>query len=147
MIEEDGEASASSDEEHLGTDDPDTSALSHLVGGSTGAKGPLEVSVEDRSGTPIVHVAGELDLSTCEELDAAVRRAEGSNPATLVLDLGLVSFLDSTGVRTLLQADARARRVGRRLLLIGPPDPAARVLRVTLLDKRFDFIKDLSELD
>jgi anti-anti-sigma factor len=63
-----------------------------------------------------------------------------------VLDLSGVSFMDSTGVRTLLQADSRARRDGRRLLLIAPPEPGARVLRVTLLDRRFEFIGDLSEL-
>jgi len=80
-------------------------------------------------------------------VDSALSQAEATNPPTLVLDLGGVSFMDSTGVRTLLQADSRARRDGRRLLLIGPPEPAARVLRVTLLDRRFEFIEDASELD
>lgn len=107
---------------------------------------PLEVATEDRGGTPVVQVSGELDLSTCEQVEAALGQAESANPPTLVLDLSGVSFMDSTGVRTLLQADSRARRDGRRLLLIAPPEPAARVLRVTLLDRRFEFIGDLSEL-
>ena len=79
-------------------------------------------------------------------METALAQAEGANPPTIVLDLSGVSFMDSTGVRTLLQADSRARRDGRRLLLIAPPEPAARVLRVTLLDRRFEFIGDLSEL-
>jgi len=108
---------------------------------------PLEVLTADHHGTPVVRVRGELDLSTCEQVDSALSQAEATNPPTLVLDLGGVSFMDSTGVRTLLQADSRARRDGRRLLLIGPPEPAARVLRVTLLDRRFEFIEDASELD
>ena len=111
------------------------------------AQGPIEVSVEERGGTPVVHVRGEVDLSTCEELEAAIERAEESAPTTLVVDLSQVSFLDSTGVRTLLKADSRARDDGRKLLLVGPPEPAARVFRVTLLDKRFEFIGDLTDLD
>jgi anti-anti-sigma factor len=107
---------------------------------------PLDVRIEDHHGTPVVHVRGELDLSTCEQVETALAKAEGANPPTLVLDLSGVSFMDSTGVRTLLQADSRARRDGRRLLLIAPPEPGARVLRVTLLDRRFEFIGDLSEL-
>ena len=107
---------------------------------------PLDVRVEDHHGAAVVHVRGELDLSTCEQVETALAQAEGANPPTLVLDLSGVSFMDSTGVRTLLQADSRARRDGRRLLLIAPPEPAARVLRVTLLDRRFEFIGDLSEL-
>ena len=107
---------------------------------------PLDVRVEKHQGAPVVHVRGELDLSTCEQVETALAQAEGANPPTLVLDLSGVSFMDSTGVRTLLQADSRARRDGRRLLLIAPPEPAARVLRVTLLDRRFEFIGDLSEL-
>jgi anti-sigma B factor antagonist len=107
---------------------------------------PLEVRIEDHGGAPVIHVRGELDLSTCEQVETALAQAEGANPPTLVLDLSGISFMDSTGVRTLLQADSRARRDGRRLLLIAPPEPAARVLRVTLLDRRFEFIGDLSEL-
>lgn len=108
---------------------------------------PLQVVTEDHHGIPVVSASGELDLSTCDQVEAALAQAEAASPATLVLDLGGVSFMDSTGVRTLLQADSRARRDGRRLLLIAPPEPAARVLRVTLLDRRFEFIADLSALE
>ncbi len=107
---------------------------------------PLEVLTEDHRGIPVVRARGELDLSTFEQVEAALATAEATSPPTLVLDLGGVSFMDSTGVRTLLQADSRARRDGRRLLIVAPPEPAARVLRVTLLDRRFEFIADLAEL-
>src|SRR5262249_48310448 len=101
---------------------------------------PLEVLTDDHRCTPLVSVPGTLDLSTCEQVEAALAQEERANPPTLVLDLAGVTFMDSTGVRTLLQAASRARRDGRRLLLIAPPEPAARVLRVTLLDRRFEFI-------
>jgi len=130
-----------------GPQDSEAATPTPFSSGGLPAQAPLEVTVDERGGTPVVHVQGELDLSTCEELEAAIQRAEESAPATLVLDLSQESFLDSTGVRTLLRADSRARDDGRRLLLIGPPEPAARVFRVTLLDKRFEFIGGLTDLD
>ena len=127
-------------------EDPGGSEPSHHRAPVAPRPAPLEVVVEDHDGNPVLRVSGELDLSTCEQVEAALSESELTGPATLVLDLGGVTFMDSTGVRTLLQADSRARRDGRRLLLIAPPEPAARVLRVTLLDRRFEFITDLSEL-
>jgi anti-anti-sigma factor len=91
-------------------------------------------------------VEGELDLSTCEELEGAIREAEESNPATLVLDLSGVTFLDSMGLGTLVKAHERARLQGRRLLLVAPPEPAARVFRINVLDERFQFVDSLAAI-
>ena len=137
----------SSEQAGSGPPDPEAATPAPLSSGGLPAQGPLEVSIEERGGTPVVHVRGEVDLSTCEELEAAIERAEESAPGRLVVDLSKVSFMDSTGVRTLLKVDSRARDNGRRLLLIGPPEPAARVFRVTVLDKRFEFIEELTDLD
>ena len=137
----------SSEQMGSGPPDPEAATPAPFLSGGSPAQGPLEVTVGERGRTPVLYVRGEVDLSTCEELEAAIQLAEEPAPATLVLDLSQVSFLDSTGVRTLLKADARARDDGRRLVLIGPPEPAARVFRVTMLDKRFEFIDDLTDLD
>jgi len=107
-------------------------------------EGLLNVTPESSGGALVLRVEGELDLSTCEELEAAIREAEGSNPPTLVLDLSGVTFLDSMGLGTLVKADERARAQGRRLLLVAPPEPAARVFRITVLDERFQFVDSLA---
>ena len=43
---------------------------------------PLDVRVEDHHGTPVVHVRGELDLSTCDQVETALAQSEGGNPPT-----------------------------------------------------------------
>ena len=49
----------------------------------------------------------------------------------MVVDLGRLAFIDSTGLRLLLQADARARERGCELVL-RPGEPAVqRVFEVT----------------
>ena len=52
----------------------------------------------------------------------------------LVVDLRAVGFIDSAGLGVLVAANKRARREGRRLVLVKGPGPVANVLAVTGLD-------------
>jgi anti-anti-sigma factor len=63
----------------------------------------------------------------------------------LVLDLGNLEFMDSTGLRIILSADTAARKNGRRLRLVEGPEAVHRVFRLTLMDQRLDFVSDLEE--
>lgn len=77
----------------------------------------LEISVTAQGGCQVVHVAGELDMRTAPQLDAAVEqnRAPG---APLVLDLARVGFIDSYGLRSLLLANADAGPWGSPLRIV-----------------------------
>ena len=64
---------------------------------------PFEVTVQRDHELATIMVSGELDLATVPQLSAAV--AEHHDAGLLVLDLTAVTFIDSTGVRVLIQAD------------------------------------------
>lgn len=76
---------------------------------------PLAVTVEDRGGVYVVHVDGEVDLSTAPLLDGALEAGLSSGRPTVVVDLRRVSFVDCTGIGLLIQARSRACREGTRL--------------------------------
>jgi anti-sigma B factor antagonist len=84
--------------------------------------GPVEIAVA--GGTATVALHGELDLATTflvePQLTALLDRGDVTS---IVVDLGGLWFIDSTGVGALLRLDegARERGVGLRLLP-GPPD-------------------------
>ena len=84
------------------------------------------VTVGRHDDTVTVMVAGELDLATApllaDHLDAV---ADGT---AVVLDLGALTLLDSTGVALLLGATRRAAHEGRPLRITGTPPNARRVL-------------------
>ena len=89
-----------------------------------------------------VRLAGELDLVSAPEAEAAIQSVEqDSGPPTIVVDLRGVRFMDSTGLRVILAADSRARKTGRRLQLIAGPEAVHRVFRIALLDGRLEFIE------
>lgn len=102
----------------------------------------LEVSVEQHPGQARVVLSGELDIASADGLEKQLAAAEVDSPATLVLDLRRLEFIDSTGLRTLVAADERARSEGRRLVIACGPNAVARILTVTMLDQRLEVVDD-----
>ena len=106
----------------------------------------LDVSSEDRNGLVHVALAGELDLSTVAKVQEELRRVEANAPATLVVDLSKLTFLDSTGLRCIVTADERARAEGRRIVIVRGPDAVQRVFTITRLDDRLEMVDDVDSI-
>ena len=90
-----------------------------------------------RDGDVIVRLAGELDLYNAADVGAALERAAEDAPERLVVDLGEVSFVDSTALGTLFQAK-RGLPHSIRFLLAAPSDDVRRALEVSGLGSHFD---------
>ncbi len=100
----------------------------------------LELDTEQVDGQTRVALRGELDISSAPVLEEALGRAEESSPAVLLIDLRELEFMDSTGLRTVVSADQRAREAGRRLCIVRGPEPVDRIFSVTRLDERLELI-------
>jgi anti-anti-sigma factor len=98
---------------------------------SAPAPGTLVISSAVDDGTVSISLQGELDLASARQLETRLAEAEREGPARLVVDLSRLAFIDSTGLRLLLQADARARERDCELVL-RPGEPSVqRVFEVT----------------
>jgi anti-anti-sigma factor len=91
---------------------------------------------------PMVTLAGELDISTAPEVDRELARIERQRPETLVVDLRDLTFIDSTGLRTILSSDSRCRQYGGRLVIVPGPPAVHRVFSISLLDQRLRFVDE-----
>jgi RND superfamily putative drug exporter len=81
---------------------------------------------------------GELDLQTAPAFRERLAEVE-DDAATLVVDLRGVRFIDSTGIGELLGAQQRARREGRRLVVVrAEGTQIADVLHVSAIDDRIE---------
>jgi anti-anti-sigma factor len=103
---------------------------------SAPAPGGLTISSGVEDGALSIALAGELDLSGAAQMEASLAEAErslaeGGKARRLVIDLGRLTFLDSTGLRLLLQADMRAREGGYELVLRPGGPSVQRVFEVT----------------
>src|SRR5690349_7650978 len=96
----------------------------------------IDIHVARSDGRVVVHVSGELDLTSCGPLTERLS-AIAPTPRT-VLDLSEVSFIDSTGLRALWLFQQTCRRDGGRLFLKSPSPAVWRVLDVAGLTSAFD---------
>ena len=80
-----------------------------------------------------VHIApcGELDIATTPELEQALADATADSLTEVVLDLRELTFMDSTGLRALAQANAHADERGVALSIIRGPRQIERVLEIS----------------
>jgi anti-sigma B factor antagonist len=88
-----------------------------------------------------VAVSGELDLSSALVFEEALRRVEDEcQPELLVLDLRALKFMDSTGLRLILSAHARAVNQDRQLGIIEGGAAIRRILRLTGVIERLHVV-------
>jgi anti-anti-sigma factor len=64
-----------------------------------------------------VQVTGELDLATSPQLHATLIEAQGQ-ARVIIVDLRGVTFIDSSGLYVLLEADQTAKRTSGRVVFI-----------------------------
>lgn len=74
-------------------------------------------------------VTGEIDLATAEQLAAHLDPLPGDGPEVRV-DLAGVSFLDSSGLRVLIEAHQRGERAGRAVVFTGVTPLVQRILEL-----------------
>jgi stage II sporulation protein AA (anti-sigma F factor antagonist) len=101
--------------------------------------GYIEIRTERRGDEQVIALEGELDLDGAERVNRELLRAEGSDARRIVLDLSALRFIDSTGIRLILTADARSRADGNRLVLIRGPRAVHRVFELTGIAERLPF--------
>ena len=98
---------------------------------------PFACDVEPERDSVRVRLAGALDMATAPILAAQLRELRESGFRRLVIDLGRLDFIDSTGLRLLLAQDADARQDGFSIAVV-PGKPA--VQRVFELTKTLDVL-------
>ncbi|TML07370.1 MAG: anti-sigma factor antagonist [Actinobacteria bacterium] len=79
-------------------------------------------------------LGGEFDLATVPVSEAVLRMAQ-ADALTVWLDLGDVSFIDSSGIAMLMRAHQRADRAGNELVLVAPSAPVRRLLELCGIDR------------
>lgn len=84
---------------------------------------------------------GEIDLVTVHEVRSALRDAAAETPR-LVLDLRQVTFMDSSGLRLLVEAQQLAEQDGFAFAVVRGPASLERLFEVTGLDSRLELHED-----
>jgi anti-anti-sigma factor len=103
---------------------------------------PSAFGVVVRTERDVVRVCpfGAVDVGTAGQVRAQIEHVTASGARRVVLDLYGVTFLDSSGVHLVLDADAASRAQGWEFGLIGGPAHVQRVFDLTGARARLPFV-------
>ncbi|HWC38362.1 MAG TPA: STAS domain-containing protein [Acidimicrobiales bacterium] len=82
----------------------------------------------------VLSISGEVDLATARDLSAVLDDLTLWN-RSLVLDLGDVEFMDSTGIHVIEKVTADLQKTGGRLEISSVSDPVRRVFELSGMDR------------
>lgn len=105
----------------------------------------LNIETEVVDGAVIVRPHGDVDLASSPELRAAMHEAVAKEEPKTIIDLCDVSYMDSSGVATLVEALQNTRRAGGALILCGMNDRVRSIFQIARLDAIFTIMTDLAE--
>jgi anti-sigma B factor antagonist len=102
------------------------------------------VDTEHRDGVVVISAGGELDAFAAPDLSAALSDDHGATSGR-VIDLGSVSFLDSTALGVVVRAVRAASERGRETRVVLPRGSARRIFEITTLDRVLPLSPGLEE--
>jgi anti-anti-sigma factor len=91
----------------------------------------VDIRVEQSGEVAVVSIAGDIDALTADEASAFLNAQLDGGREQLVLDLGQVKFMSSSGIRLLLEILKKSREQGGDLRLAQAPAGVARTLEIT----------------
>lgn len=100
----------------------------------------IEIDVEGPEGR--VAIEGDVDMATTARVDEAVAEALARGARRVTIDLTKAGFIDSSGLRALIELHGRAGADGWELAIRRPPEGPFTVFRVSGADQVLPFADD-----
>lgn len=113
-----------------------------MTPGPSGVPERFRVELEPHRETIVVAAHGDLDIATAEPLRAKLQEVVDAGFRRVVLDLRAVSFIDSSGLRVILEARTGTADAGVDFALIPGPDSVQRLFEVTGTDSVLRFVDE-----
>ena len=97
--------------------------------------GPFSCEVRPERDHVVVAPRGELDMATVGALEQELKTVRETGFEAIVLDLGGLSFMDSSGLHLVMRWTADASRDGFRFELEPGPAPVQRIFELAAVDE------------
>lgn len=98
---------------------------------------PIDFNRTDQGELSTLRIAGTLDVNTAPELAPAIDKLVEDKRARVVVDLGGLDLIDSSGVAALVALYKRTRAHGGQLTVTGARDQPLAIFKLLRMDKVF----------
>jgi anti-sigma B factor antagonist len=96
----------------------------------------MKHEIVQKQGATVVIFRGEIDLESSPAARETLLKCFG-NTSNVIVDLSDVSYIDSSGVASLVEALQASKKNGSQFSLAAVSEPTRRVLELARLDKVF----------
>ena len=96
----------------------------------------MDIQIEEQPPFKIVRLAGEVDLHSSPKAREAIL-ASLKQKSPLLVELSAVTYMDSSGVASLVEGYQTAKKLGLEFGLVAVAPAAMNVLKLARLDKVF----------
>lgn len=91
----------------------------------------------------VIRPTADVDMSRSPQLRAALRDSQSGKLDRLIVDLGEVGYMDSSGLATLVEAMRTAKRMGTRMILCAMNEKVRAIFEIARLDQFFVIVDEL----
>jgi len=103
----------------------------------------VNISIRRVDKAAILDISGNIDMSNSPQVrKALLNEIREKGASRVVLNLGGVAYIDSSGVASLVEGLKASRDLGLRFILYGLSDSAREVLKISRLLKLFEIYDD-----
>lgn len=104
----------------------------------------MEIKTREEGGYAVLELGGEVDLSCSPEARKQILACLESGK-NLLVDLSAITYIDSSGVASLVEGYQTAKRQNLKFGLVGVSAAAMNVLQLARLDKVFPIHTNVAE--
>ena len=109
------------------------------------SRNELEIATRTLNGAAIVALRGEIDLHSSPGLRKVLLDYVQQKTPRLIIDLSAVTYVDSSGVGTLVELKRKLDRQRGQVVLVGVQPRVKSVFEITQLDKFFEMKDQLPD--
>jgi anti-anti-sigma factor len=105
----------------------------------------MRYGIRQENGARVIELFGSLDMSNSEEARAVFEKVLRSDPNLILVDMGGLQFLKSSGFQVLFELLEGARKNDVPVAVVGPHDRIQSVLNIFRLDKLIPVYDSVTE--
>ncbi len=98
----------------------------------------MKIMQKENNGIMTFIVDGDIDINTSPDLRESFEQVAGNKAMKIVVDLNGVSYVDSSGLATLVEMLKKTRGYGGKLRLLNLAPKVKSLFEITKLEKLFE---------
>ena len=102
----------------------------------------MQVNIEDTNGISLCRVSGDIDINSSPDVKKTFDQVVSQKKDKVVINLKDVSYIDSSGLATLVEILKNLRAYGGKLKLSNLSVKVKGLFEITKLDKLFDIVAE-----